>query len=92
MSKVHRRVLSIKDARCHPIPGCPLQASCARYTSPLPQGFGAALGNFRKFVVNGTGGTHSCQHHMSVMLPEAEKADIDAAAAKRAVRPAISSR
>jgi len=40
-------VLGPKDARCHPIPDCPMQDNCARFLNPLPQGIGASLGNFR---------------------------------------------
>jgi len=89
VSKIHRRVLGINDPRCHPLPSCPLQAGCARFLNPLPQGFGAVLGNYRKFVVDGTGGTHFCSHHLTATLADAEVAEQAAASAKRAIKPSI---
>lgn len=91
MSKIHRRVLGISDARCHPLPDCPLQAGCARFVNPLPQGFGAVMGNYRKFVVDGTGGSHFCTYHLTATLSDVEVAEQAAKDATKKVRPPIGS-
>lgn len=82
---VRRRVLAHKDCRCHPVPQCPLQSGCARFTTPLPQGIGATVANYRDDVIAGTGSTHFCPQHLSEMVTDAELAQ----AAKKPVKPPI---
>lgn len=71
MSRIHRRILGVKDVRCHPSPECPLQSSCARFKSPLPQGIGVKMDNFRGFVA-GAWGQHLCGMFLSDMVQDDE--------------------
>lgn len=81
MTTAHRRVLKPDDARCHPSPHCQLQHTCARFTSPMPQGIGGKMGNFRSAAPVVT----YCSDHLSQMVDDAELE----AAAKPATKPPI---
>lgn len=86
MSSVHRRILKASDIRCHPDPTCPLQSGCARFTSPLPQGIGTTMCNFRGEVITSatmvmtilgpvmTDGPSTCPKHLSQMVQDDEDA------------------
>jgi len=84
MSAVHRRILPASEPRCHPSPDCPLQDSCSRFTSPLPQGIGATLGNYRGKVVAGPI-VNFCAMFVNQMVSDGELA----AAAKKPVKPPL---
>lgn len=73
MSTVHRRVLTAKDVRCSPSPSCPLQDGCARFKSPMPQGIGAKLENYRSNVST-TAGVSLCLHYLSFMVSDEDMA------------------
>jgi hypothetical protein len=74
-----RRVMDPDEVRCRPSPGCPLQDSCARFTSPIPT-TNAKIGNFRAQVQTGPTGS-ACNYRLSVMVGPA------APPAQRATKP-----
>jgi hypothetical protein len=89
MSVAHRRVLPASEVRCHPSPSCPLQESCARYRSPLPQGIGSSLGNFADSVFIATSNLYECPKFLNLMVSDSERDEAAATARKSAIKPPL---
>jgi hypothetical protein len=86
MSTVHRRILASDVARCMPAPDCQFKANCARYTSPLPQGLGATMANFRGSYMFTDEGM-KCPRFISTMV-----SDEELVAQQKTVKPPIGSK
>lgn len=65
-----RRVLPITEARCRPMPACPMQNACARFMTATAMN--APVSNHRNSVSSSVAGGSYCPYHLPLLLRPGE--------------------